>query len=792
MAPKVDPFSPEFLADPYPAFRRLRDESPVHFVESRNMWMVTRYEDIVAVARNTAVFSSTGGVGYDWNSRPMMPMYDPPEHSRMRRMVARHFTPAAITAFKPRVDGMVEDILGRALQARDVDVVKDIALPLSLGTIAELLGVPTDLRAQLRRWSQGTVEDLAGGLAPTPARRVDELRREFNVYLKSLIEERRASLGAQDGAIDVITALVSATEEEKLTKRELVAFCVLLLVAGYETTVNAIANGVLALLAHPAELDKLRKDRSLLGPAVEEMVRYDGPVLSFFRNTLSEATVGGTVIPKGAKVMIAFASGNRDERKYEEPDAFRVDRRPAEHLAYGAGVHYCLGAPLARLQLTAIFSALLDHVAAIEPTGEAVRSASVLFRGAKTLPVRLTPAASAERPSPRPSTPSVVFGLAKPDVPSPPEPYRLDVADEVLSDLQSRLNRARFPDEVEWAGWDYGTARGYLQELVAYWHKQYDWRAHEARINAMPQFRMRVADVDVHYFHHKAKTASSFPLLVLHGWPGPSLLFQRIVEPLTNAGFELIVPALPGFPLSGAAKKRGMGTLAMADAFADMMRALGFSRYGVVGEDIGAAVAGRMGLVHGGAVAAIHVNMPIDNPSRDQFKQLTPEERAWLSEFLKFKDRELTHLVTHAARPQTLGYGLNDSPVGLAAWLLEKYRSWSGCDGEVESVFSKDDLLTFITLYWATGRITSSVRTYLEMRQIPQYLAEGERIEVPCAIALTKHELLQPPRRFIERSYNVQRFTQFPSGGHFSAWELPGLVADDIRSFFEAFAPKTA
>lgn len=781
----VDPLAQSFIEEPYEIFRALRNESPVHFVASRNMWIVTRYDDVVAAARNTAVFSSTGGVGYDWNQRPMMPMYDPPEHTRMRRIVAKHFTPATVSAFKPRVESLVADIMARALATGSIDVVQDLALPLSLGTIAELLGVPPDLRVQLRRWSQGTVEDLAGGLVGADARRVDELRREFNVYLRSLIEERSAFSGRRQGALDVISALVAARDDEKLSSQELVAFCVLLLVAGYETTVNAIANGVLALLEHPAELAKLRRDRSLLPQAIEEMVRYDGPVLSFFRNTLEDSTLASVAIPKGAKVMLAFASANRDERKFPDADVFQIGRGSTDHLGYGSGVHFCLGAPLARMQLLGIFGALLDHVDVLEATGPAVRSGNVLFRGIRSLPVRIT--ASAAAPAARQRAPSATAPAAA--APGLIESFAVAVPDEVLVDLRERLARARWPDEVAWGGWDYGTPVGYLRELVDYWRDGFDWRAAEARLNEHTHFRTTIDDISIHFLHIRAQRPGATPLLVLHGWPGPYNLFSRILEPLTSpadgsAGFDLVVASLPGFPLSGGARKRGMGTMSMANLFAQLMTALGYPRFGVIGEDWGAGVASRLGLAYPERVIGIHLNMPHENPSRDQMTSLTPEEKTWLRAMGRFRDKSLTHFPVQQRNPQSMTYGLQDSPVGLAGWLVDKYRAWSDCDGVVERRFTKDDLLTNITLYWATSTIGSSMRIYFEARQLPWFLEPGERIEVPTAIALCKHELVQPPRRWIERVYNLQRLTHVPAGGHFGAWEEPAAIADDVRAFF--------
>jgi cytochrome P450 len=387
---KYDPFSAEVLSDPYRWYRALRDESPNHFVRRRGLWVISRYEDVVATAKNHVVFSSTGGVSYHWEQRPMMPMYDPPQHTRMRRLVSKPFQPNAVAARTALIEKTVDTLMNRALEARSIDLVNDVAVPLSLGVIGELLGVPEERRKELRRFSLGVIDDLAGGLDAAGRARVDELRKEFLVFLRELLAERREK--NDENASDVISIVLSAADADKLSEKELLAFCVLLLVAGFETTVNAIANGALALLESPAQWEKLRRDPGLVKSATEEMVRYDGPVQSFFRNALVDTEVAGVRIPKGAKVQLLFASANRDDRTFESPDEFRIDRASADHIGYGVGVHFCLGAPLARAQLNALFRAMATRCKGFSLEGTVERSSSVLFHGARTLPIRLDPA----------------------------------------------------------------------------------------------------------------------------------------------------------------------------------------------------------------------------------------------------------------------------------------------------------------------------------------------------------------------------------------------------------------
>lgn len=382
-----DPFSSEVLGDPYSWYRALRSDSPCHFVKRRGLWVISRYEDLVAATKNHAVFSSTGGVSFHWEQRPMMPMYDPPQHTRLRRLVSKPFQPNAVAERTAQIDATVDRLVTRALEAGTIDLVNEVAVPLSLGVIADLIGVREERRTDLRRYSLGVVEDLAGGLDREGRARVEESRKEFVTFLRELIAERRNSPDAD--AKDVISIILSAADEDKLTEKETLAFCVLLLVAGFETTVNAIANGALALLEFPDEWAKLRGQQALVKTATEEMIRYDGPVQSFFRNVLVDTEVAGVRIPKGGKVMLLFASANRDERKYDAPDQFRVDRVSPDHVGFGVGVHYCLGAPLARAQMNGLWKALARRCKSFTLAGEVTRSSSVLFRGARTLPLRL-------------------------------------------------------------------------------------------------------------------------------------------------------------------------------------------------------------------------------------------------------------------------------------------------------------------------------------------------------------------------------------------------------------------
>ncbi|WP_394821813.1 cytochrome P450 [Pendulispora albinea] len=387
----VDPFAREILDDPYPFYARVREASPCLFIERYSYYMVARYDDVVAAAKNHAVFSSTGGVGLEWNQRPMMPMYDPPEHTRLRRLVAKYFAPRAVDVLADRIAMFAEKALDGLLEAGRGDLVADVAEPLALGVIADVMGVPDADRGSFRKWADNVMADLSQGLSPEAAARAEASRKEFIAYLKALAQERRVR--PRPGATDVITMLVAANQAEALTPFEVTAFCVLLLVAGFEPAVNGIANTALAFLEHPDEARKVARNPALLPSAIEEALRYDTPVQAFFRNTLSDTEISGVRVPKGSKVMIHFASANRDPQRFQDADRFRVDRNrdpDGGAVSFGAGVHYCLGAPLARLQLNTLAPLVLRRISGAHLDGPLERASTLLFRGLRHLPVAVS------------------------------------------------------------------------------------------------------------------------------------------------------------------------------------------------------------------------------------------------------------------------------------------------------------------------------------------------------------------------------------------------------------------
>jgi pimeloyl-ACP methyl ester carboxylesterase len=375
------------------------------------------------------------------------------------------------------------------------------------------------------------------------------------------------------------------------------------------------------------------------------------------------------------------------------------------------------------------------------------------------------------------------------------EPFSIQVSDEVLADLKARLDRTRFPDEVPDTGWEYGTNLAYLRELIDYWRTQYDWRKHEKQLNSLRHFLTKSADLDLHFIHEEGRGPNPKPLLLIHGWPGSVYEFMEIIPMLTDPAahggdpsdsFTVIAPSLPGYGFSGHARARAMNIQAIADIFFKLMtETLGFPRFAVQGGDWGSAITARIGEVYPSHLYGIHLNMiPVGPTEGRNAPELTPEEKVFLGDMEKFRTAEAGYQWIQGSKPQTLAYGLNDSPAGLAAWIVEKFRTWSDCHGNLESRFTKDQLLTNVMIYWITGSINSSTRLYYEARHHPWRLKPGTRIQTPAAVAVFPGELARPPRHWAERVLNVKRWTPMARGGHFAAMEEPALLAQDIRAFF--------
>ena len=377
-------------------------------------------------------------------------------------------------------------------------------------------------------------------------------------------------------------------------------------------------------------------------------------------------------------------------------------------------------------------------------------------------------------------------------------PFRVDIKEDVLTDLRERLKRTRWPDEIPESGWDYGSNLAYVKELVDYWIEEFDWRKQEEAINGYSQYIAEVDGLDVHYIHERGKGPDPLPLLLIHGWPGSIVEFLDFIPLLTDPAahggderdsFDVVAPSLPGYGFSEKPSVPGMGVNGMADVFAKLMSQIGYESYVAQGGDWGASISSRVGFSHSDKVKAIHINMilggsPYLGPGS---RPLSDAERQYIQEIGQWERDEGAYGHIQGTKPQTLAYGLNDSPAGLAAWIVEKWRSWSDCGGDIESVYTKDQILTNVTLYWVTETINASMRIYYETRKDRWRLGQGRRIEVPTAVAVFPEELDRPVREWAERMYNVQRWTEFPRGGHFAAMEEPHALVADMREFFRGF-----
>ena len=376
------------------------------------------------------------------------------------------------------------------------------------------------------------------------------------------------------------------------------------------------------------------------------------------------------------------------------------------------------------------------------------------------------------------------------------QPFTIDVPDSILEDLKSRLERTRWPDELPGTNWEYGSNLDYVKELVEYWRAKFDWRAQERLLNSFSHFKTEVEGLDIHYIHEKGKGPNPIPLVITHGWPGTFFEMYKVIpmlsDPARHGGdpadaFDVVAPSMPGYGFSAHTTERGLDVLAIGDLWAKLMSDnLGYPRFGAQGGDWGAIVTAKLGLSHSDKVIGIHSTFisrptPYMGPGS---RELSEAEKAMFQQRTDWQAAEGGYAHIQGTKPQTLSYGLNDSPAGLAAWIVEKYRTWSDCGGDVETRFTKDELLTTITIYWVTQSIGSATKLYYESLRETWRLAQGERIEVPCGIAVFPSEISVPPREWAERSYNVQQWTVMPSGGHFAALEEPVRLVEDIRNFF--------
>jgi microsomal epoxide hydrolase len=382
-------------------------------------------------------------------------------------------------------------------------------------------------------------------------------------------------------------------------------------------------------------------------------------------------------------------------------------------------------------------------------------------------------------------------------------PFRVDVPEPVLVDLKERLARARFPDQIDGTDWDYGTSLAYMKELVDYWRTKFDWREQERRLNRFEQFKTNIDGLDVHFVHRRSKTPNAMALMLVHGWPSSFMQFHKVIEPLTDPAahggrpedaFDLVIPSIPGYGFSDKPRQPGHDSQKTAAIFVELMARLGYRRYGVQGADVGYGVVTGMAAMDAAHVVGLHTETCRSGPPpdlADPTAGVPPFELERMRERQAFfSSEETAYQNVQRTKPQTLGFGLDDSPVGQAAWIIEKFRAWSDGGGNVEKQFTKDELLTNITIYWVTKTGSSSSLSYGgggRPRDQPRGRAQQgnqPRIEVPTACVSWPKDVGFTPRLWNERRFNLKRFTFMPRGGHFGAFEEPQLYVDDVRAFF--------
>jgi pimeloyl-ACP methyl ester carboxylesterase len=375
-----------------------------------------------------------------------------------------------------------------------------------------------------------------------------------------------------------------------------------------------------------------------------------------------------------------------------------------------------------------------------------------------------------------------------------PSPFTIDVPKSTLTDLRDRIHATRWPDPAPGPAWDQGTDGDFLADLLSYWADRFNWRAQERLLNSVPQFHAEIDGYRIHYIPQRAKAGHGIPLILTHGWPSAFIEYVPLVplltDPLGHAidgpAFDLVVPSLPGYGFSD--RPRHINYRGVSDLWHRLMHGLGYERYGAGGGDFGAGVASVMALDQPDRMIGIHLStLELSPVIDDRSPSLSDAERAYLADRAAWDARERGYSAIQSTKPQTLAYALNDSPAGLAAWILEKWRSWADTGGDVEARFGRDRLLTIVTLYWVTGTIATSMRDYYDNRWKRISLGPEDRIRVPTAIANFCRQFEfegEPPREWAERLYDVRRWTPMPRGGHFGAAEEPDMLARDIAAFF--------
>ncbi|MFD9186936.1 epoxide hydrolase family protein [Streptomyces phaeochromogenes] len=381
-------------------------------------------------------------------------------------------------------------------------------------------------------------------------------------------------------------------------------------------------------------------------------------------------------------------------------------------------------------------------------------------------------------------------------------PFVLDIPQSDLDDLNARLDLTRWPDELPGVGWEYGVPRDYLKELVRYWRHTYDWRAAEARLNEWPQFTTTIDGANVHFAHIRSPEPDATPLIITHGWPGSIVEFLDVVGPLTDPrahggdpadAFHVVLPSIPGFGLSGPTRDTGWELRRVGAAFAELMDRLGYPRFGAQGGDWGAGISRELGRAFPDRVIGVHLNLlpgahASAEPTPEELAALSPPERertlaSWRRSEEWTRER-LGYATVQMTRPQTLSYGLTDSPVGQLAWIVEKFKEWTDSHDRPEEAVDRDQLLTNVMLYWLTGTAGSSARIYYERAHAAGWGEPVQPSTAPTALAVFPWDNFIPLRHVADRTENIMRWTEFDRGGHFAAMEEPDLLVGDVRAFF--------
>ena len=378
--------------------------------------------------------------------------------------------------------------------------------------------------------------------------------------------------------------------------------------------------------------------------------------------------------------------------------------------------------------------------------------------------------------------------------------FNIHIDQAILDDLKARLAQTRWPDETDNGNWQYGTNMKYLQELCAYWKNEFDWKKTEQYLNGFNHFKAAIGGVGIHFIHEKGKGKNAIPLLLTHGYPDSFLRFLKVLPLLTAANndvcFDVVVPSIPGFGFSDKPGEPGTDPQKIANLFSQLMtEELGYQQFIAQGGDWGSSITESIAIQHPELLMGFHLT---DIPYQHLFSvapdDLTPAEKKFMETGKEWQMKEGGYAIIQSTKPQTLGYALNDSPAGLASWIIEKFYRWSDCNGQLENTYTKDELLANLTIYWATQTINSANRIYYETMQSNaknKAAAAPPKITVPAAISLYPKDLIAAPREYADRIYNVQQWTEMPKGGHFAAMEQPALFAADIKKFAKTVLTKS-